>query len=145
MITLKTNQHGIDVYSLTNQPKELSRTEWLEGVDFYQFAIKKYPELKRLLFHVANESQSKPQYRQKLSQQGLTSGVSDYLLLSPRGAFSFMTIELKRARIRDSKTSEAQLIFLAKTNMIGGYSCICNGYEAALFALEKYLNKNLYI
>ena len=61
MINIATNKNGVPVYALANQPKIKSRKEDVESIDFFSHAKYKYPELGRLLFHVANESQSAPQ------------------------------------------------------------------------------------
>jgi len=138
---IKQQKKGVDCYLSNDRPKTKSRLEWVEGVDLYQHATHKFDGIEPVFFHVANESQSKPQYRQKLKQQGLTAGVSDYLLLAPRGGYHYLAIELKRARVGDSAIRDEQITFIEAVSNMGGYGCICYGYKAALHVIELYLNE----
>ena len=142
-ITKKQNRAGVDTYFLIEQPKEKSRLESMEAIDFYQFAIERYPHVNAVFFHVANESKSKPQHRRNLKQMGLSSGVSDYLLLMPNCKYNFLAIELKRARKKDSSVNPEQVEFIKNVNKNGGYGCICYGFCAALHVLKLYLSNKL--
>lgn len=139
MISKTLNQKGVPVYALTEQPKTKSRKEDVESIDFFSHAKYKYPELGRLLFHVANESASAPQYRRKIAQMGVTSGVADYVLLKSVGPYPYAVIELKRARKTDSSVKPEQTEFLTQCMDEGAFVAICYGYKAALYALELYL------
>ena len=138
MITIKKNRAGVTTFFLTEQPKT-SRLEKSEAVDFYQHAMHKRPGIN--LFHVANESVSKMQHRKNLKQAGVKSGVSDYLLLAPNSKYNFLAIELKRARKSDSSVSANQNEFIKSVENMGGFGCVCYGYQAALLALDEYLKE----
>lgn len=142
-ITKKQNKAGVDTYFLSEQLKVKSRLENEESKLLYQSAILKHPEIESLFFHVANESKSKPQHRHNLKQMGLSSGVSDYLLLMPNDRYHFLTIELKRARKKDSSVNPEQVEFIKNVNKNGGYGCICYGFRAALHVLKLYLSNKL--
>ncbi len=141
LITKTLNKKGVPVYALAEQPKAKSRTEDMEAIDFYSHVKYQMPELGSLFFHVANESQSAPQYRKKVKQMGLTSGVADYLCLAPRGGCPYAAIELKRARKKDSSVSAEQTAFLKEAEAEGAFVAICYGYKSALYALREYLSK----
>ena len=121
LISKTTNKQGVPVYALTTQPKVKSRKEDVESIDFFSHAKYKHPELGRLLFHVANESQSAPQYRRKIAQMGVTSGVADYVLLKRSGDYPYAVFELKRERKRDSSVSAEQNEFLTQAMSEGAF------------------------
>lgn len=70
---------------------------------------------------------------------GVTAGVSDYIVLRPRGGFNFAVIEMKR-RTPKHKPDDAQVEWLKERRDDGGFVCIAHGADAALYALECYLN-----
>ena len=144
MIERKKNHSGIDVYfDQAEQTDKKSRLEHVEAIDFYQFAIKRWPQIETLFCHIANESDSMPQYRSKLKQMGVSSGVSDYQLLIPNEKYNYLVIELKRANKKDGAASKSQKEYILEVNKNGGYGCICHGFCAALHVLELYLSNEL--
>lgn len=139
-INKSRNRNGLLCYCPAEQDLN-PRKEWLEGVDFYQHAIKEFPEVEPLFSHIANESNSAPQYRKKLKQQGLSSGVSDYLLLAPKGEHPYMALELKKANRSKSQISATQKQFLKSAEEAGAFAVVAYGWMAALEALRDYMKK----
>lgn len=139
MIIKKRNKAGVMCYwdDEQNASKVKSRKEYLEQIDFVNWARYKYTVLESLLFAPMNEGDAKPQYRSKMKSMGLTSGVSDCILLcNGVGA-----IELKRSRKRDSSVSKEQVKFTLGVESAGGFSVVAYGALAAKEALKDYLNK----
>ena len=138
MIIKKRNKSGVMCYwdDEQNASKVKSRKEYLEQIDFVNWARYEYPILESLLFAPMNEGDANPQYRSKMKSMGLTSGVSDCILLcNGVGA-----IELKRSRKRDSSVSKEQAKFTLGVESAGGFAVVAYGALAAKEALKDYLN-----
>jgi hypothetical protein len=142
MIKQSKNRAGVTVFALATQPKARSRKEDMEAIDFYQFAIRKYPEVKGLLRHIANERKASVHEHNLLVQQGMEKGTSDYLMLIPNDDHPYFAMELKRARKKDSSVQKEQNEFLLDAESVGAFACIAYGYKAALHALDVYM-KNM--
>ena len=144
-VICKKGKHGHDEYYLAEKPEKGSmfdQSEDGEAKNFYGTAIVRHPELKGLLFHVANEGMIKPQYGAKRKLMGVVSGVADYILLMPSGDYNFAIFEMKKVRGVPSDIKKEQVAFLDKCKAQGGYGCITFGYKAALFALNKFLKQS---
>jgi len=139
MIIKKRNKAGVMCYwdDEQNASKIKSRKEYLEQIDFVNWARYEYPILELLLFAPMNEGDAKPQYRSKMRSMGLTSGVSDCILLCN----GIGAIELKRSRKRDSSASKEQVKFNLGVEAAGGFAVVAYGALAAKEALKDYLNK----
>lgn len=121
-----------------NASKAKGRKEYLEQIDFVNWARYEHPILDTLLFAPMNEGDAKPQYRSKMKSMGLTSGVSDCILLcNGVGA-----IEMKRSRKRDSSISKEQVEFILDVESCGGFAVVAYGADAAKEALKDYFQKN---
>ncbi len=144
-IKKRIGKHGHDEFVLSEKPDkgaQMDMSEDGEAKNFYSIAIARFPELKGVLFHVANEGMIKPQYGTKRKLMGVVSGVSDYILLAPSGQYGFAVFEMKKARGVPSDIKKNQIEFADNAKANNGYTCFTFGYKAALHALEKYLQKN---
>ncbi|ECV1080056.1 VRR-NUC domain-containing protein [Salmonella enterica subsp. enterica serovar Cerro] len=94
-----------------------------------------YPDARKVTFHVPNESDSKPQHRASLQQQGVTSGVSDIVTLWGTGA----VFEMKRAIKSKSSVSKEQREFLRLSHQQGKFAALCYGASAFKQAWVDYL------
>lgn len=121
-----------------NASKKKSPTEDIEAELFYGLIRVHMPELLPLVFHVANESKSAPQYRSKLARMGVTPGVADYICITEKG---LICIELKRKRKADSSVSKDQVKWGKAIELTGGVYCVCYGGRVAFEALKHYLSK----
>lgn len=111
------------------------RLEVSEQIDAMAWLKEFYPDARKLTFHVPNESDSKPQYRASLQQQGVTSGVSDIITLWGAGA----VFEMKRAVRSKSSVSKEQREFLANAVAQKKFSALCYGASAFKQAWLDYL------
>jgi hypothetical protein len=75
----------------------------------------------------------------KLKAEGLLPGVSDLIIFEPRGGYSAMFLEMKRAD-GGCGASESQLEFIAKVESRGGYGVVANGFDEAKIFIDDYLN-----
>lgn len=134
MIVKKQHADGFWLY-WDDEVKGDCRLEVSEQIDAMAWLKEFYPEARKVTFHVPNESDSKPQHRASLQQQGVTSGVSDIITLwGPGGAF-----EMKRAIKSKSSVSKEQRDFLRLSHEQGKFTALCYGASAFEQAWLDYL------
>ena len=135
MIVKKQHADGYWIYWDDAEQKGDCRHEVSEQIDAMAWLKEFYPYARKLTFHVPNESDSKPQYRASLQQQGVTSGVSDIITLwGSGGAF-----EMKRAIKAKSSVSKEQCEFLANSVAQKKFAALCYGASAFEQAWVDYL------
>lgn len=78
-----------------------------------------------LFWHTANESQSRPQYRAKLSRMGLQAGVPDLTFLFPGGVVCF--VEFKAP---GKYPSPAQRAFADAAMGRGALYAVCRDFDS---------------
>ena len=135
MIVKKQHADGYWIYWDDAEQKGDCRHEVSEQIDAMAWLKEFYPEARRLTFHVPNESDSKPQHRASLQQQGVTSGVSDIVTLWGYGG----AFEMKRAIKSKSSVSKEQRDFLRLSHQQGKFSALCYGASAFKQAWLDYL------
>lgn len=111
----------------------------------YKWFRNKYIEMFRLLFAVVNENESSKYQsleEQRISgnrrrQKGVTAGVSDMILLLPRGGYGCLCIEMKAP---DGVQSEAQKIWQNDVEKYGNKYVLCRSLDEFQKQVEDYLN-----
>jgi hypothetical protein len=73
-----------------------------------------------------------------LKAEGLLPGVSDLIIFEPRGGYSAMFLEMKRAD-GGSGASDNQLWFIRQVEQRGAFGIVCNGYDEAQPVIDDYL------
>lgn len=139
MIVKKQHADGYWIY-FDDEAKGDCRHEVSEQIDAMAWLKEFYPDARKLTFHVPNESDSKPQHRASLQQQGVTSGVSDIVTLWGTGA----VFEMKRAIKSKSSVSKEQWEFLANAVAQKKFSALCYGASAFEQAWVDYLETFYY-
>lgn len=134
MIVKKQHADGYWVYC-DDSAKGDCRLEVSEQIDAMAWLKEFYPDARKVTFHVPNESDSKPQYRSSLQQQGVTSGVSDIVTLWGAGA----VFEMKRAIRSKSSVSKEQREFLANAVVQKKFAALCYGASAFKRAWLDYI------
>lgn len=134
MIVKKQHADGYWVY-WDDEAKGDCRLEVSEQIDAMAWLKEFYQDARKVTFHVPNESDSKPQYRTSLQQQGVTSGVSDIITLWGAGA----VFEMKRAIRSKTSVSKEQREFLSLSNQQGKFAALCYGASAFKQAWLDYL------
>lgn len=114
-------------------------TEYAESVAFWQWFQLMYPDLVPVTFHVPNERTEAGQ-RKRLSRIGVRSGVSDYVILTPRGPFHGMCLEFKRAGASAKSVTQNQLDFLNAANDQGYFADFALGLDEAIKKVTHYLS-----
>lgn len=118
-------------------------SEHVEAVNFMRMCFYgrgKRPDLAEI-FAVPNGGDRHPAVAAKLKAEGVRKGVSDYLLLVPRGTFHGMALELKR--VEGSGLEPEQVEFLERCRARGYHATWARGAEAAFQAVCEYLDLGL--
>lgn len=134
MIRKNQSHDGYFIY-WDDEAKGDCRLEVSEQIDAMAWLKEFYPDARKVTFHVPNESDSKPQYRASLQQQGVTSGVSDIITLWGAGA----VFEMKRAVKSKSSVSKEQREFLTNAVAQKKFAALCYGASAFKQAWVDYL------
>lgn len=134
MIRKNQSHDGYFIY-WDDEAKGDCRLEVSEQIDAMAWLKEFYPDARKVTFHVPNESDSKPQHRASLQQQGVTSGVSDIVTLWGAGA----VFEMKRAIRSKSSVSKEQREFLANAVVQKKFAALCYGASAFKQAWLDYL------
>ena len=100
-----------------------------------------YPKLKNLLFHVPNGGHRNIREAARLKKQGVRPGVSDLILLIPRGNFHGMCIEMKSEK---GTLSENQKEWLKQAENNGYLTIVCNNFILFKTAIDSYLSNIIY-
>jgi hypothetical protein len=135
MIVKKWHADGYWIY-FDDAAKGDCRPEVSEQIDAMAWLKELYPDARKLTFHVPNESDSKPQYRASLQQQGVTSGVSDIVTMWGYGG----VFEMKRAVKAKSSVSKEQREFLTTAVTQKKFAALCYGASAFKQAWVDYLS-----
>ena len=97
----------------------------------------KYPELE-YIFHCPNGGKRGKIEAHNLILEGFKSGVPDLLLLTPKGKYIGLAIEMKWGKNKCTPNQIRWLEWLHKQ----GYKCkICHSADEAIQAIKNYLNK----
>lgn len=72
----------------------------------------------------------------RMKKSGVRAGVSDYILLSARGGFNGLVLELKAGK---NKPTKAQKEFLDRAAAAGYKAAWCSGWDTARRIIEEYL------
>lgn len=135
MIVKKQHADGYFIYWDDAVQKGDCRLEVSEQIDAMAWLKEFYTDARKVTFHVPNESDSKPQHRASLQQQGVTSGVSDIVTLWGTGA----VFEMKRAIRSKSSVSKEQREFLTTAVAQKKFAALCYGASAFKQAWVDYL------
>ena len=114
-------------------------TEHAEQVKIIQWFDRQYPKGDVRIFAVPNGGLRNQLVATKLKAEGVRRGVPDLMLLTPRGGYAGLIIELKR--LKDSKTTAEQFGWLDHLNAQGFKAVICKGGDAAIDTIKSYLGE----
>ena len=120
-------------------PRSNIPTEYDECVAFWAWFRLTYPKLESNMFHVPNERQE-PKTRIRLSKIGVQPGVSDYVLLWPKGPYHGLVMEVKRKVATPDALTEPQKKFLNACAKVGYMSVAAIGLDQMMESVENYLN-----
>ena len=95
-----------------------------------------YPSLSSMMFHVPNGGNRNAMEGARLKKQGVRPGVSDLILLIPRGQFHSCCIELKS---KTGTSSKSQKAWAKECVKYGNDYNICDNIEDFKFLIDEYL------
>lgn len=105
----------------------------------FQKAVKKYLDALGLFwFHPPNEIRANKTYLKKRSSLGVKKGVSDVIILEPRGVYHGLFIELK---VGSNKPSPEQLNFIEIAKSKGYKAMWSRSLDEVINTVEEYLNQ----
>lgn len=119
---------------------KLQLSEFDEQVCFFNwcrspFVLKKYPALK-WAFCTGNGLRLSIGQAMKYRQQGAKKGVPDICIVSARGPYHGLFIEMKRKE--KGVVSPEQKEFIADVTKEGYRAVVCKGASEAILAVEEY-------
>lgn len=121
-------------------------TEHAEQAVVCEWFWMQYPALRKCLFaipngaHLAGTVGQRAAKMAKMKKEGFQPGVSDLFLMTARGQYHGLWIEMKRRNASPCDTSEDQHAFLARAHREGYLGVVCKGAEAAQQAIREYLS-----
>lgn len=104
----------------------------------YKWFSIQYPSYRGLLFSVPNGARVSRSQAMVLRAEGLTSGVSDMILLVPRHGYHGLMIEMKTATGRQS---DSQKQFQVAVEKQGYLYCIVRSCQQFMILVNAYLGE----
>lgn len=99
-----------------------------------------YPKHARLLFAVPNGGGRSRVEAAIMKAEGVTAGVSDLILLEPRGGYGALCIEMK-TRSKSSRQSDSQKEWQAATEAAGNKYVVCRSLDTFMAEVTKYMDQ----
>lgn len=108
----------------------------------------KYKKYRGILFAVPNGGIRHASTARRLKAQGVVAGVSDLILLTPRGGYGALCIEMKRPQIRDYQNrliqskgtqSKSQITWQRIAEIHKNKYVICHSWKEMEKAIDEYL------
>lgn len=117
--------------------------ETIEQIKLFQF-ISSTKSLKSCSFHIPNEGKRTPQMGYLMKRMGMRPGVSDIFVAYPTLKYHGLFLELKAATKTGTyrTPTPAQLVFIEDMKKQGYAAEVCNGADAAIALIKKYM-KNI--
>lgn len=96
-----------------------------------------FPDVRNMLFAVPNGGRRSRIEAAIMQGEGVTAGVSDLILLVPRGGYGALCIEMKDEK---GKLSEKQKQWLADSEKAGNKCAVCRCLDEFMKVVNEYLN-----
>ncbi|WP_300700938.1 VRR-NUC domain-containing protein [Bacteroides sp.] len=95
-----------------------------------------HPDLKHMLFAVPNGGRRDKATGAKLKAEGALAGVSDLILLIPKGNYASLCIEMKTP---EGTQSESQIMWQKEIEAAGSKYVICRSLDDFMSEVNSYL------
>lgn len=118
-----------------HRPRHLESDLQISCVRWFRL---QYPSLSSVLFAVPNGGQRSLRTAQILKAEGALAGVADLILLTPRGSYGALCIEMKHGR---GKQSDHQRAWQAQAERAGNKYVVARSLEEFQQAIMEYLNE----
>lgn len=116
--------------------KRTNNSERGEHISAVSWFDRTYPDLKKSLIHIPNETQSEISHQTKLNKMGRRAGAPDLILLCRTQRYPYAMIEMKAAK---GKLSGPQKEMLNHHVGMGAFCAVCFGFEAFKAAVNYYV------
>lgn len=100
-----------------------------------------YRDIRELLFAVPNGGYRNAREAARFKMEGVRAGVSDLILLLPRGGYGALCIELKTDT---GKLTALQKEWLKKAETAGNRCVVCRSLEEFIEEVKNYLEDGTY-
>jgi hypothetical protein len=111
-------------------------SESQHAITFFNKLRREYPAYGAIATHIRNEGKRTIQQAQKHKAEGMTTGTADIIIpCNPP-----FVCELKSRSPRATITQE-QIDYLLQAQELGAFVCVAIGYEGAIEAFKKCLQK----
>ena len=104
----------------------------------------KYPQYRLLLFAVPNGGHRNATEAKIMQAEGVTPGVSDLLLLVPRGQYHGLCIEMKTMSNKSDQTSD-QWAWQKEVESQGYKYIVCRNSEVFEKEIDNYMNLQTFV
>lgn len=114
-------------------------TEQVALIQWFRLQHKKYA---KCLFsipngaHLAGDARLRAIKMNNLKASGLVPGVSDLMLMIPKGSYHGLFLEMK---VKGGKLSDSQKEFMTVATLMGYQAVVCYGFDEAKDAITEYL------
>lgn len=95
-----------------------------------------YPQYRLLLHHSPNGGARTPYEGMTFKRMGTRAGFPDLVLLMPRGGYSFLCIEMKQGKGRQS---ESQKEYQRAVESVGAKYVVCHSFDEFKVIIDNYL------
>lgn len=123
--------------SATKRPRTPAATEHQEQVALIRWFDLQFPALRGRLAAVPNASKCPPWVGKRMNDEGRRKGYPDLQLLTPRGGYHGLVIEMKK--VKGGTLEPEQKDWLAWFESQGYRVAVCKGFEEAKAVIEGYL------
>lgn len=104
---------------------------------FLQILERREPEIRRRIFHIANENTVKHHgHHAKRKCLGVRAGVADYFLPVARGSKHGLWLE---AKVKPNRMSKAQKDFMTQMEEAGYATAVCYTVDEMLKTINNYI------
>jgi hypothetical protein len=111
-------------------------SESQHAITFFNKLRREYPDYGAIATHIRNEGKRTIQHAQKHKAEGMTTGTADIIIpCNPP-----FVCELKSRSPRATITQE-QIDYLLQAQELGAFVCVAIGYDGAMEAFRKCLQK----
>jgi hypothetical protein len=127
-------QPNLPLFGTTDKTDTASESQ--HAITFFNKLRREYPQYGAIATHIRNEGKRTIQQAQKHKAEGMTTGTADIIIpCNPP-----FVCELKSRSPRATITQE-QIDYLLQAQELGAFACVALGYEGAMEAFKKCLQK----
>lgn len=116
-------------------PRHIESRIQIQCVSWFRL---QYPQFRMLLFACPNGGARSAVEAKIMKAEGVTAGVSDLILLLPRGGYNSLCIEMK-TDCRTSRQSDSQKAWQAAAEAVGNKYVVCRSLDDFMREVGEYM------